>query len=190
GRIVSLDGLAPISARGRNETRRPPYFNWWAKGRGLRPLLPLRRLADLLVACWLASAWPMGRLLGRALGIFRRRGRHLRWRLGARLNCPAAFAAGQPNGINRMLDAVQARARGEHPTRKDSLVLVGGIDLVHLDESGRLRRLRGRARVTGTFGNLERTELHGFAGCGLKGNRASGDLVQSGKDRDRMLDLV
>src|ERR1700730_15193013 len=123
GRIVLLDGRAPISARGRNETRRPPYFYRWTEGWGLRPLLPRRWLADLLVACGLTPAWPMGWLLGRFLGIFRRRGRHLRWHLGARLNCLAALAAGQPNVINRMFDAVQARARGEHPTRKDPLVL-------------------------------------------------------------------
>ena len=43
GRIVSLDGRAPVPVRGRNETRRRPYFNWWAEGRS--PWLPLRRLA-------------------------------------------------------------------------------------------------------------------------------------------------
>ena len=192
GRIVALDGRAPIPARGRNGTRRPPYFNWGAERRSR--CLPLRWLANPLAACrraifaWLTSTRPAGRLLGRVLRTFRRRGRHLRRRLGARKRL-AALAAGQPNVINRMLDAVQAGARGEHPTRKDPLVLVGGIDLVHLDESGRLRGLRRGARVTGTFGNLERTELHGFAGRRLKGNRAPGDLVQSGKDRDRMLIL-
>jgi len=36
GRIVSLDGLAPIPARSRNETRRRSYFNRWAEGRSLR----------------------------------------------------------------------------------------------------------------------------------------------------------
>src|ERR1700730_6372145 len=191
---VSLDGRAPIPVRGRNGTRRRPYFNGWAEGRS--PWLPLRRLANLLVAlrstviALVTSAWALGWLLGRVLGTFRRRWRHLRWRLGACLKCLAAFAAGQPDVINRMLDAVQARARRRHSTRKDPFVLVGGIDLIYLNESCRLRRLRGGARVTGPFGNLERTELHGFAGRGFKGNRASGDLVQSGKHRHRMLDLV
>src|SRR2546430_1255579 len=56
----------------------------------------------------------------------------------------AAFAVLQPHIVDRVLDAVQARARGEHPAGEDALHLALQRDLLDLDEGVGVRRLGRR----------------------------------------------
>jgi hypothetical protein len=89
-----------------------------------------------------------------------------------------------------MLDGVKARAFCKHPSRKDSLLLAGQLDLVDLDEGGRVRRLGRRTCIAYARGDLQRAELNGVIDLDLEMRDASGDLVERGKHGDRVLDRV
>jgi hypothetical protein len=102
----------------------------------------------------------------------------------------AAFAVGQPDVVDRVLDAVQAGARGEHPAREDAPVLVVERDLVDLDEARGLRAFGRGPRVADARRHLQRAELHGLVDLDLEGDDPPGDLVEPGEDRGRVLDLV
>src|SRR3954469_8147408 len=162
--LLRLDRRA---ARGRNvET---------AGGRSARGLL-LRgaRVSGLLTAV---------ALLGRS-------GRTVVGLLGLGDHLAAAFAVGEPDIVDRVLDAVQARARREHPAREDAAVLVLKRDLVDFDEDGRVRAFGLRAGVADARGQLQRAELHRFVDGDLERDDPPGDLVETGKHRGRVLDLV
>jgi acetyl-CoA carboxylase biotin carboxylase subunit len=102
----------------------------------------------------------------------------------------AAFALGEPDIIDRMLDRVQAGAGSEHPAGENLLVLVVRADFVDLHEGGGLRVLVFRARIADARSELERAELHGFIDRRLEGDDPPGDLVETGENSGRVLDLV
>ena len=94
-----------------------------------------------------------------------------------------AFAVGQPDVVDRMLDRVQARARGEHPAGEDALDLALQRDLVDLDEGVGVRRLGRRPRVADARRHLQRAELHRLVDRHVEGDDAAGDLVEAGEHR-------
>ena len=101
-----------------------------------------------------------------------------------------AFAVGQPDVVDRMLDRVQARARGEHPAGEDALDLALQRQLVDLDEAVGVRRLGRRARVADARRHLERAELHRLVDRDIEGDDAAGDLVEAGEHRGRIGDVL
>ena len=115
--------------------------------------------ARLRAADGCAAARPLRR------GLARRRGPR-RIRAGAAdfgdRGGGAAFAIGEPHVVDRMLDAMQAGARREHPAGEDALDLALQRDLVDLDESVGVGRLGRRARVADARRDLQRAELHRF----------------------------
>jgi len=68
-----------------------------------------------------------------------------RRRLGDRRG--SAFAVGEPDVVDRMLDAAQPRARGERPAGKNPLHVALQRDFVDLDEGVGVRQLGRRPRV-------------------------------------------
>ena len=85
---------------------------------------------------------PLLRRGSRALRLLRRRRAPVR---GSDRRLLRAFAVGQPHVVDRVLDRVQAGARGEHPAGEDALDLALQRDLVDLDEGVGVRRLGRRA---------------------------------------------
>ena len=101
-----------------------------------------------LLASWRCAAAAVGRRIRRR-GVGVRVGRVGRRRVDdfRRLvdQRPVAFAVGQPDIVDRVLDAVQAGAVGEHPAGENALESLVGVDFVDLGESVGLRRLGRRA---------------------------------------------
>jgi hypothetical protein len=89
-----------------------------------------------------------------------------------------------------VLDGVKARAFGEHPAREDALHLPRQLDLVHLHEGRVVRRLGRRARVADARRHFQRAELHRLIDGDLQMRDPTGDLVERGKGRDRVLNLI
>jgi hypothetical protein len=87
-----------------------------------------------------------------------------------------------------MLHGVKPRAFGKHPTRENPLLAALELHLVHLDERGGVRRLRGRAAVADTRRHLQRAELDRLADGDLEMRDASRHLVEGGKHGNRVLD--
>ena len=102
----------------------------------------------------------------------------------------AAFAGGEPNIENRMLDAVQARTVGEHPARENALDLLLLVDFVDLGEGVGLRRIGRRAGIADARRDLQGAELHRLVDRHFERNDAAGDLVEAVEDGDRIADLV
>ena len=108
--------------------------------------IDLRRLGvDLLGACAVdpcrATGWRFG-FCGLLRGHRRARSSGS---FGSRDHLRAAFAIDEPDVVDRVLDAVQAGARREHPAGEDAPVLVLERHLVHLDEGRRLGGSRSAA---------------------------------------------
>ena len=59
----------------------------------------------------------------------------------------STFAVGDPDVVDRVLNCMQARARGEHPSGENSLDLSLQRHLVDLDKGIRIWRFRRRARI-------------------------------------------
>jgi len=87
-----------------------------------------------------------------------------------------------------MLHGVKAGALGKHPAREDPLLLAVELHLVHLDERGGVRRLRGRSAVAGARRHLQRAELDRLADGDLEMRDAACHLVEGGKLGNRILD--
>ena len=98
------------------------------------------------------------------------------------------FAVGEPHVVDRVIDRMEPRARGEHPSGEQALDLAGQRDLVDLDERVGPRRLGRRPRIAGARRHLERAELHGLVDIDIEADDPPGDLVQSGEYRDRVVD--
>ena len=133
---------------------------------------------------------PGGRRRGRAGGVLLDRRRLLRHLLGLGDHLGAAFAVDEPDIVDRVLQAVQAGARGEEPARKDPLGLSVGAGLVHLDEGGGVGRFRRRLGEADPRRQLQGAELHRFVDPDLERDDPPGDLVQAGKDGGGILDPV
>ena len=120
----------------------------------------------------------------------RRRRRRLR-RIGLRADdgLVGAFAVGQPDVVDRMLDAMQAGACRVHPAREDPLHLALQRDLVDLDKGVGVGGFRRRPRVAGTGLHAQRAELHGLADILVEIDDAAGDLVEAGEARLLVGDL-
>jgi len=119
-----------------------------------------------------------------------RRGRGRR-RLRNRLRNPRRRSAiGQPHVVNRMLDPMQPRTGGKHPTRKNTFDLALQRDFINLDEGVGIRRLSWRARIAHPRRYLQRAELHSLAYRGVEGDDAAGYLVEPGKYRARIFDFL
>ena len=99
------------------------------------------------------------------------------------------LAVRQPDVIDRVIDGVEAGARGEHPSGENAFHLAGERDLVDLDESVGLRRFGRRPREADARRHLQRAELNRLVDIDVEGDDASGDLVEPGKHRDRVGDL-
>jgi len=83
-----------------------------------------------------------------------------------------------------MLDCIEARAIGKHPSREYSPDLGVQGDFVNLYESRGFWRFSGRARITGTRCDLQSAELHRFVHINIKAVNTAGDLVDAGKNCD------
>src|ERR1700733_11378348 len=152
--------------------------------RRLRPGLFL----DLLLR-WELLQRTRGGLLWRRALLHRRRRRFRRIGLCADDGLQRPFAVGQPNIVDRVLDAVQAGAGGEHPARENPLHLALQRDLVDLDKGVGVGGFRRRPRIAGVGLHPQRTELHGLADVGVEIDDAAGDLVEAGKARLLVDDL-
>ncbi len=154
---------------------------------------PQRRPARACASWAPAAAWSASARRGRRRrligvgragvgqrGLFGRRGNDLR----------AAFAVGQPDVIDRMLDAMKAGARREHPAGEQPIEGVLFRDLVDLDEDVGARRLGRRPREADARRDLQRAELHGLVDGDFERNDAPGDLVEALEHRGRMLDPI
>ena len=100
------------------------------------------------------------------------------------------FAVGQPDIVDRMLDAVQARARRIHPAGKDPLHFALQRDLVDLDKGVGVGGLGRRAGIAGVGLDPQRAELDGLADILVEIDDAPGDLVEPGKARLLVDDLL
>jgi hypothetical protein len=89
-----------------------------------------------------------------------------------------------------VLHGVKARTLGEHPAGENPLDLSRQLDLVNLDEGGRMRRLGRRRRVAHPRRHLQRAELDRLVDGNLEMRNASRDLVESGEHGDRVLDRL
>ena len=89
-----------------------------------------------------------------------------------------------------MLDAVQAGARREHPAGKDPLHLALQRDLVDLDKGVGVGGFGRRPRVAGVGLDPQRAELNGLADILVEIDDAPGDLVEAGKARLLVDDLL
>ena len=101
-----------------------------------------------------------------------------------------AFAVGEPHVVDRMLDRVQAGARGEHPAGEHALDLALQRDLVRLDEGVGIRRLGHGPRVAGARRHLQRAELHRLVDRHIERDDAAGDLVEAGEHRGGVRDFL
>ncbi|MBN9023987.1 MAG: leucyl/phenylalanyl-tRNA--protein transferase [Rhizobiales bacterium] len=104
--------------------------------------------------------------------------------LPGRVDRGGVAAVGQPDVVDRVVDGVEARARGEHPAREDAPDLAVERDLVDLDEGVGQRRLGRGAAVAGPRRDLQRAELHRLVDIDVEGDDAAGDLVEPGEDGD------
>jgi hypothetical protein len=89
-----------------------------------------------------------------------------------------------------MLNGVKAGAFRKHPAGEDPLHLPLEIDLVDLDEGGRVRRLGGGRRVAHPRRDLQRAELDRLIDRDLEMRDAPSDLIECGEHRDRVLDRI
>ncbi len=89
-----------------------------------------------------------------------------------------------------MLNRMQARTGGEHPPREDSPDLALERDFIDLNKCIGVSSFGRRARVAHPGGHLQRAELHRLPNRGIEADDASGDLVEPGKYRARILDLL
>ena len=112
-------------------------------------------------------------------------GRVLRNRAANRL-----FAIGEPDVVNRVLDCMQTRARCKHPAGENTFDLALQRNFVNLDKRIGVGRFGRRPRIAGSRGDLQRAELDGLADRGVERNGAAGDLVEAGKYRAGVLDLL
>src|SRR3954452_2341586 len=158
---------------------------------GLLLRLRPRLLLDLLLRRELLRRTRYGLLRRRALLRDRRRRRRFRRiRLRADDGLQRPFAVGQPNIVDRMLDAVQAGAGGEHPAGENPLHFALQRDLVDLDKGVGVGGLRRRPCIAGVCLHAQRAELHGLADVGVEIDDAPGDLVEAGKGRLLVDDLA
>ena len=100
------------------------------------------------------------------------------------------LAVGQPDVIDRMLDAMQAGACPEHPAGENPLYLALKGDLIDLDEGVGIGGFGRRACVASVSLHPQRAELHGFADILVKVDDAAGDLVETGEDGLLVDDLL
>src|SRR5260221_4165159 len=136
-----------------------------------------------------------GGLFGRSALLDRGRRRRGRlWRVGGRRRADDGrvgdFTVGQPDIVDRMLDAVQAGARRIHPARENPLHLALQRDLVDLAKGVRIGGFRCGAGVAGVGFHPQRAELDGFADILVEIDDAPGDLVEPGKARLLVDDLL
>ncbi len=89
-----------------------------------------------------------------------------------------------------MLDAVQAGARRIHPARENPLHLALQRDLVDLDKGVGIGGFRRGTGVAGVGFHPQCTELDGFADILVEIDDAPGDLVEPGKARLLVDDLL
>ena len=117
-------------------------------------------------------------------------GRRLR-RFGRRADdgLVGAFAVGQPDIVDRVLDAMQAGACSIHPARENPLHLALQRDLVDLDKGVGVGGFGGRPRVAGAGLDPQRAELHGLADILVEIDDAPGDLVEAREARLLVGDL-
>jgi len=101
-----------------------------------------------------------------------------------------AGAIGQPDVVDRMLEAIQARAVGEHPAREHAVQRFVRLDFIDFGKYVRLRRLGRGSREADARGNLQGAELGRLVDRDFERLDSSRDLVETGKDGGRMLDLV
>jgi len=85
-----------------------------------------------------------------------------------------------------MLDGVEAGTCGKHPAGENPPDLVLQRDFINLDKTGCLRRFCRRPGVAHTRRDLKRAELHRLVDRHVEGDDPSGDLVEAGKDGDRI----
>jgi hypothetical protein len=159
---------AKAGSRGRAESKCPASArrrekSWWR-----RHALRRRRRRRLLCTPLLLLLLP-SRLSGRFRRCFCDS-----WAL-------SAFAVGDPDVIDRVLDCVQARTCGEHPSGKNSLDLSLQRHLVDLDKRIRIWRFRRRARIAHAWRHLQSAELHRFVDRNIERNDAPCDLVEACK---------
>ena len=102
----------------------------------------------------------------------------------------SAFAVGQPDVVDRMLDAVQAGAGGEHPAGEDAIVSLLFGDLIDFHEAVGPRRLGRRPCVADARRDQQRTELHRFVDPRFERDDAAGDLVETGENGGGVADPV
>ena len=102
----------------------------------------------------------------------------------------SAFAVGQPHVINRMLNPVQSGACREHPPPEQPFHLALQGDLVDLDKSVGVGRFGRWARVTGAWPYPKRAKLHGLVDRDLEFRDPASDLVEPGKHRGRVRNLL
>src|SRR5215211_6758328 len=155
------------------------------------PLLRWRRLRLLLELRLRRRRRTRKGLLLRRRTFLRRRRCRL-WRIGLRADdgLVRPFAIGQPDIVDRMLDTMQAGACSIHPAGKDPLHLALQGDLVDLDEGVGIGGLSGWTRVAGAGLHPQRAELNGLADILVKLDDAAGDLVEPGKARLLVGDLL
>src|SRR6185295_2495664 len=186
----SRDPVAPSGLRSlqlipeqsdKQSTRPLLRWGWWRSLLRLLLELRLRRRPRRTRRCLL-------RLRRTLCG--RRRGRRLR-RIGLRADdgLIGAFAVGQPDVVDRVLDAMQAGACSVHPAREDPLHLALQRDLVDLDKGVGVGGFRRWPRVAGTGLHTQRAELHGLADILVEIDDAAGDLVEAGEARLLVGDL-
>jgi hypothetical protein len=89
-----------------------------------------------------------------------------------------------------MLYRTEARAFGEHPAGEDFLARIVGFDLLDLDKGCRLRLFGDIPRVAGIGFDIESAETLLLTDFGLEGRGEPGDLVEAGKDGDRIGDAA
>lgn len=87
-----------------------------------------------------------------------------------------------------MLHRVKPRALGKHPTRENPLFFACKLDLVHLHESGGVRRFGGRARIAHARRDFQRTKLDRLIDGDFKMGDAARHLVEGGEHGNWILD--
>jgi len=89
-----------------------------------------------------------------------------------------------------MLDSMEPRALGEHPSREDALHLAGELDLIHFHEGRRMGPLGRRTGVANARSDLERAELDRPVHLDLKMGDTASHLVERSEDRDGVLNRL
>lgn len=89
-----------------------------------------------------------------------------------------------------MLDGMQARTRGKHPTCKDAFDFALKRNLVNFHKCIRIGRLGRRPRVTRARGDLQRAKLHGFSNRRVESDGPPGDLIETGENSAAVLDFL